>query len=49
MGAWLCLLGPCSGGLGERASGVAWAEVYVLDDTVGSEGSGSGGGNSCSR
>jgi hypothetical protein len=40
-------LGPCSGGLGEWASGVAWAEVHVLDDTVSGEGS-SGGGSSCS-
>jgi hypothetical protein len=37
----------CSGGLGEWASGVAWAEAYVLD-TVRGEGSSGGGGSSCS-
>src|ERR1700722_1413804 len=31
-------LGPCTGGLGEQASGVAWAEAYVLGDTVRGEG-----------
>jgi hypothetical protein len=38
--------GPCSGGLGERACGVAtmlaWADVYSLDNAVGGSG-GSGG------